>query len=97
MSWSDVRALSANTGALGQVRRRRVGRTVLRLTFAAATVAEVWGTAELARRGRWTAYPLAAQASLTGLCEVLLWTRAPHDWIEDRALVLGAANSAQAR
>ena len=97
VSWSEVRSLSADTGALGQVRRRRLGRTVLRLTFAVATVAEVWGTVELARQRNWAAYPLAAQASLTGLCEVLLWTRAPQDWREDRALVLGAVNQASAR
>ena len=104
VSWSEVRALSAESGALGQVRRRRLGRTVLRVVFAAATAVEVWGVNEIARRPRppdshvpWTVYPLAAQASLTGLCEVLLWTRAPQDRIEDRALVLDAANASRSR
>lgn len=97
VSWSQIRAWSADTGALGRVRRRRLGRTVLRVAFAAATVAEVWGTTELARHGHWTAYPLAAQASLTGLCEVLLWTRLPQDRIEDHALVVDALNQAHGR
>ena len=103
MSWSEVRALSADSGALGQVRRRRLGRTVLRVVFAAATAVEVWGATEIARQRPpgedipWVVYPLAAQASLTGLCEVLLWTRAPQDRIEDRALVLDAANASRAR
>lgn len=100
VDWRQIRAWSADTGALGQIRRRQLGRTLLRLTFAAATVAEVWGVVQIARRteeprNRWPMYPLAAQASLTGLCEVLLWTRMPGDRVEDRAFVLGAVNRAR--
>lgn len=102
VSWSEVRTLAVGTGALGRVRQRRIGRTLVRITFAAATAVEVWGTMELARPivegvpDSWFAVPLGAQATLTGLCGVLSWTRAPQDRMEDRAIVLDAVNAVRA-
>lgn len=94
LTWGEVRDLAEGSDALRQVRRRRLGRTVLRATFAAATAVEVWGTYQLAQRPDDTlAYPLGAQAALTGLCGVLLWTSLPSDRMEDRALVVDAVNA----
>lgn len=93
LTWGQVRDLAEGTDALGEVRRRRAGRTLLRATFAAATAVEIWGTVELAERDHYLAWPLGAQAALTGLCSVLLWTRMPGDRLEDRALVVDAVNA----
>ncbi|MCB9685429.1 MAG: hypothetical protein H6735_10350 [Alphaproteobacteria bacterium] len=93
LPWVDVRALAAPTDALAHVRRRRTGRTALKVGFAAATALEAWGTYELARQESLVAIPLGVQAGFTGLCEVLLWTRIPEDRRRDRAIVLDAANA----
>lgn len=93
LDWREVRSLAADTDALRRVRQRRLGRTVLRFTFAAVTAVEAWGAYELARDEQVLAYPLAAQAGLTGLCEVLMFTGIPSWRIEDRAILLSGANS----
>lgn len=92
VDWSEVRSLAANTDALARVRGRRLGRNALRVTFAAVTGVEVWGTLELAREQNYLALPLGAQAAFTGLCEVLLWTGIPGYRTQDRAIVLEGAN-----
>lgn len=74
------------------MRRRRLGRTVLRFTFAAVTAVEAWGAYELARDESVWAYPLAAQAGFTGLCEALMFTGIPSWRTEDRAILLAGAN-----
>ncbi len=91
--WSEVRQLARTTGAIGRVRRRRVGRTVLRIALASVTALEVWGTLELARRDSYLAAPLGAQAGVTGLAAILMWTRMPSDLQSDRAELLEAANA----
>ena len=93
LAWRDVRDLASNTDAVRRVRGRRLGRTVLRFTFAAATAVEVWGTYELARRDNEAlAGVLGAQAGLTGLAEVLMFTGIPGWRVEDRAILLSGAN-----
>jgi hypothetical protein len=64
------------------------------VAFAGAFAVEAWGTARLARADSWVALPLGAQTGLTGLCEVLMWTRIPSDRVADRAIVLAGANDA---
>ncbi|MEZ4236694.1 MAG: hypothetical protein R3F59_11175 [Myxococcota bacterium] len=97
LDWDEVRDLARGTGALGQVRRRRAGRWVLRGLFAGATATAAWGTFELARldEGRnWPALPLGLQTASLGLCEVLLWTNTPSAILEDRTIIVGGANRA---
>ena len=94
LTWPEVRELSAGTSALGEVRRRRIGRTLVRAMFAGATAVEAWGTWKLATEEKWTAYPLGMQTGFTGLCAILSITSAPHDIQADRALVLGEVNGA---
>ena len=93
IAWSEIEALARGTEAARKVRRRRLGRTLLRFTFAGATALEAWGTYELARRDNHLWLPLAGQASLTGACAVLLWTSMPADRASDRALLLNGVNN----
>ncbi len=93
LTWDEVRGFAEDTDAPRRVRERRLGRAALRLGFAVATAAEVWGTYELARNDSLVAVPLGVQAGFTGLCEVLLWARIPEDRRRDRAIVLDAANA----
>ncbi len=93
LTWGDVRELARDTDARRKVTQRRVGRTLLRSVFAGATAVEVWGATELARRDNYLWAPLAGQAALTGACAVLLWTRAPGERLEDRALLLNGLNA----
>ena len=97
LTWDQVREMSAGTDALARIRARRVGRTAVRLMFLSATAVEIWGTAQLAQEGRWTAPLLGVQAGFTGLCGVLSITSAPHDIQADHAIVLDAVNGALRR
>ena len=92
VTWAEVHELASHTDALQQIRRRRLGRTVLRFGFAAATAVEAWGAARLFSEDHWLGYPLAGQAGFTGLCGVLAWTSLPQDRQEDRAILVDAAN-----
>lgn len=89
--WDDVRALS-DPAALHRVRDRRLGRAVLKVVFAGATAAEVWGTVALVDRGSILAGPLGLQTAFTGAAAVLLWAREPSDVRRDRAIVVDAVN-----
>jgi hypothetical protein len=93
VDWSDVRGLAAGSGALGDVRKRVVGRNLVRAMFAGATVLEAWGAAELAERDLWTQYLLGAQAGVTGLCAVVSFTSGIQGREEDRAIVLNEVNA----
>lgn len=97
LTWGEIRDLSSSTDALRDVRHRKLGRTLVRTMFIAASTAEIWGTWQLARDQRWLAYPLGAQATVTSLCAVLSFTAAPQDRVEDRAIVLRGANQAVMR
>jgi hypothetical protein len=90
--WGEVKALARDSDAIGRVRRRRLGRTVLRVTFTGAAAVEVWGTARLASDDSWVALPLAVQTAATSVCAVLLWTNLPSAVVEDRSIVLAGAN-----
>ena len=97
IDWARIRELAASSDARRQVRQRRLGRNVLRFSFAGLTALEVWGTVRLANRGNFLAVPLAVQASATGLAAVLLWTQAPGDRREDRAILIHGAESVLVR
>ncbi|HHO49409.1 MAG TPA: hypothetical protein ENK18_00725 [Deltaproteobacteria bacterium] len=92
VAWGEVRSLARGSEAARRVRARRLGRTVLRVTFAGVTGLEVAATWSLARDDNFAALPLGAQAGMTGLCAVLLWTSLPQQRLEDRALLLHGAN-----
>ncbi len=93
LDWSRIRELAAQSDARRRVRRRRLGRNVLRFAFAGLTAVEVWGTVQLANRGNYLAVPLGVQAAATGAAAVLLWTQAPGDRREDRAILVEGAES----
>lgn len=97
LHWREVKDLARGSDALGQVRRRRAGRTVLRVLFAGTAGVEVWGTYQLARRDDWVALPLGVQTAATSLAAVLLWTNLPSQVLEDRALVVEGANGVLGR
>jgi hypothetical protein len=94
LMWAEVKDLSSSTDALRQVRRRRLGRTLVRTMFLSATALEVWGTWQLSRYPdrRLGTYLLAGQTAFTGACAVVSFTSAPHDRLEDRAIILQGAN-----
>lgn len=92
VTWREVRGLARSSDAARRVRARRLGRTVLRVTFAGVTGLEVAAAWSLARNDNYAAVPIGAQAGMTGLCAVLLWTSMPQQRIEDRALLLHGAN-----
>lgn len=91
--WKSVRELARRTDAARRVRARRAGRTVLRLAFAGATVAELYGVNRLANERNIWALPLGIQAASTATIGVLLWTSTPRYVREDRALLLSGANA----
>ena len=92
LDWGDVREIARRSDAIRRVRRRRLGRTVLRTVFAGATAVEAWGTWRLAQQRNYLALPLGAQAASSGIVTVLLFTSAPQAVREDRAIVLRGAN-----
>ncbi len=92
LRWRHVRQLARGTDGARRVRARRWGRTVLRVLFAGVTAVEVWGTWQLARQENYLALPLGAQAASTGLVATLLWTGAPQQRREDRALIVQSVN-----
>ncbi|MEN0061426.1 MAG: hypothetical protein AAGA48_04700 [Myxococcota bacterium] len=93
IDWREIRSLAAKSDARRRVRGRRLGRNVLRFSFAGLTALEVWGTVRLANRGNFFAVPLAVQAAATGGAAILLWTQMPGDRREDRAILLNGAES----
>ena len=92
VDWARLRELAARSDARRRVRRRRLGRNVLRFSFAGLTALEVWGAVQLANRRSYLAAPLAVQAATTGAAAVLLWTQAPGDRREDRAILIDGAS-----
>ncbi|MEO0603540.1 MAG: hypothetical protein AAF211_19025 [Myxococcota bacterium] len=93
IDWARIRELAASSDARRRVRRRRLGRNALRFAFAGVTALEVWGTVQLARRDNFLAVPLGVQAAATGAAALLLWTQAPGDRREDRAILIKGAES----
>jgi hypothetical protein len=92
LSWVEVKDLSSSTDSLRQVRRRKLGRTLVRTMFLSATALEVWGTWQLSKDPQLVTYLLAGQTAFTGACAVVSFTSAPHDRLEDRAIILQGAN-----
>jgi hypothetical protein len=99
LTWAEVKELSAPTDSLAQVRRRRLGRTLVRTMFLSATALEAWGTLELSRmpKARLGTYMLAGQTAFTGVCAIVSFTSAPNDRLEDRAIILQGANQVLGR
>jgi hypothetical protein len=91
--WSQVRSVARQTDVMRRVRRRRAGRTALRVLFTGAAVAEGFGTAHLVRRDSEWAWVLGAQTGFTALAAGLLWADIPRSQRIDRAEMLDAANA----
>jgi len=93
LRYPRVRELARHTDVMPRIRRRRAGRTTLRVLFTGATVAEAWGTAQLVNQGSTWAWVLGAQTGFTALAAGLLWADIPRSRRIDRAEVLDAANA----
>lgn len=91
--WSDVSRAARRTDVMKGIRKRRLGKNALRVVFTAATVAEGYGTVRLVENESDWAWALGAQAGLTGLATVLLFTEIPRNRRIERAEMLSAANA----
>lgn len=97
LMWADIKDLASETDALKEVRRRRLGRTLVRAMFLSASAAEIAGTLQLASNRHWTTYLLGTQAAFTSMCAVVSITSAPGARREDRAIILNSATLAARR
>ena len=91
--WREVAAVARRTDVMGGIRRRRLGKNVLRVLFCGAAAAEAYGTVKLVERESDWAWVLGAQAGLTGAAGVLLFTEIPRNRRIERAEMLRAANA----
>lgn len=91
--WSELRPVARQTDVMARVRKRRAGRTTLRVLFTSAAVAETWATVQLVERESDWAWVMGAQTGLTALAAGLLWAEIPRTRKIDRAEMLAATNA----
>ncbi len=91
--WSEIRPIARETDVMRRVRKRRLGRSVLRVLFTSAAVAEGYGTVHLIQRESDWAWVVGAQTGFTALAAGLLWADIPRSRRIDHAEMLDAANA----